>query len=203
MRSNTSRVNAGFPLLCLKIIMWLFPGFPNKKLTSLVRIQSCDLKHPLQHLPGLYWNGIYRADRCALCAPLSKHPAGCLRTWTTTVLVSRFCLAEMDRCLWLKLASWLCQKLPLNPRYISPMLLSNHGKDSINHQCLLTFYFFPFLNSKISVESFRYGWICTYIYTYSVSLGYEFHDTSFSLKVGNNSWNNFLKYFNSSELLFR
>ena len=47
--------------------------------------------------------------------------------------------------------------------------------------------FFPFSNSKISVESFRYGWICSYIYIYSVSLGYEFQGTSFNLKVGKTS----------------
>lgn len=144
MRSNTSRINAGFPLLC-QIIMWLFPGFPQQEfLTSLVRIQSCDLKHPLQHLPGLYWNGIYRADRCALCAPLSKHPAGCLRTWTTTVLVSRFCLAEMDWCLWLKLASWFVSKIATESSlHLTSATLHPRTVESINHQCLLAFYFFP------------------------------------------------------------
>ena len=165
--------------------------FPNNEIdvTGKHPILWPEVDHPLQHLPGLYWNGIYRADLCALCAPLSKHPAGCLRTWTTTVLVSRFCLAEMDRCLWLKLASWLFQKLPLNPRYISPVLLSNRGKDSINHQCLLAFYF-----SLLELQN-KCGKFRIWRDIYGVSLGYEFQGTSFNLKVGNKSWNNFLKYY--------
>lgn len=83
----------------------------------------------------------------------------------------------------------ISKKMPLNPRYISPVLLSNRGKDSINHQCLSAFYF-----SLLELQN-KCGKFRIWRDIYGVSLGYEFQGTPFNLKVGNKSWNNFLKYY--------